>query len=122
MGMKYSAYIREENDCARSTSHKCQRKELAEHTMVHRVGKLRQVSVALVLYTGRTRGIVGFHMVNVQRRQHQHRQEDCQQNPTGYMSFSFYVHTCNMRLLSSLAKIQKKFPEQLTLTPGINVI
>lgn len=78
-------------------SHASQRQELAEHALVHPVRQLRQMAVTLVLHAFGARPL-GLHrcLMNVERRDEQHRQIYSQQHPGSDMSLRHYVHDCKI--------------------------
>lgn len=49
--MKRGTYKREINDSTNGTCHKCQCKKLTQHTVVHGIRKLRQMTMTLVMHT-----------------------------------------------------------------------
>lgn len=65
------------HDC-KGSQHR-QREKLAEHTLVELRLKLHKVSRTMVVHALRFYKLC--RMVDVNRRQQQHRQEHCQQNP-----------------------------------------
>jgi hypothetical protein len=74
-----------------------QREDLAQHTLVHPVRKLYQVTLALVVYAlGACLLRFLRWLMDMQRRKDEHRQVDCQQQPRSYMSLRHRIHATKL--------------------------
>ena len=105
-------------------SHVCQRENLAQHTLVHSLGELHQMTVTQVLHAGCTLHLIEpLYPMNVERRQEKHRQIDCQQHPRSNMSFCYRIHKCKSTVfILNKAIFWRKFKNFLPIRRATLVI
>ena len=80
LGMTFLTYLNKYRDGQHSSRQRCQRQELAEHTVVRPCCRRGHVTVAAVVNTVGTLGLAyrSFCFVYMNRRQQKHWQEYCQ--------------------------------------------
>ena len=80
LGMEFLTYMNIYPDSQQNGRQHGQRQQLTQHTVVQVGRDLRQMAPAVVVQTLRKRGLRALsRLMDVKRRQQQHRQEHCQQ-------------------------------------------
>lgn len=82
MGINGLSFETIAKQCSSGSRYVRQSENLAQHTLVHPVRELREMAVALVVHTLNAHRLAGIRsLVDVQRRNEQHRHIDGQQHP-----------------------------------------